>query len=333
MQFGVAGRGSRLCFNRTALLAAGFLATFTIYTTPVLAQSDEVPTSIPSASDLASPDAPIVVGPRAAIGTDTTGEKAAKGVVGGVLGGLLGGSDSGRSKDNRPDTIRDPTRKLDFSEIRAMNGGLETGARAMWDEQGLLVSTRLDDAPGKGTFQAVFLQACDGRRIYPVGYEIYKLWSEGSVSVGWSSGTTRDGTLVSEESGSISGSWDDGVGHDEIGGGPAVWSQLGFDRAHHGARQIGARFDATPAVIDGSYLVVHTTLPSQDPVTTAATAWQLAPGANDSMILLTPSDVSAWWAECRRNLPVAVVAGQSPDQADPWSQIELIGLEAKVLRH
>ncbi len=332
MQLGV-GRGFRLCTDRTAAMAAGFLAALLFQSVPVFAQSGEAPLAATAVTDSPAPDAPITVGPRAVIGTDSAAEKAAKGVVGGVLGGLLGGSDSKARDSDRPETIRDPSRKLDFAEIKAMNGGLETGARALWDDNGLLVSTRIDDAPGKGTFQAVFLQHCDGRRAYPASVEIYKLWSEGSVSVGWSSGTTRDGAVVSEQSGSISGSWDDGVGHDDAGGGQAVWSQLGFDRAHHGARQIGARFQLSPGQIQDAYLVVHTTLPTQDPVTTAASAWLIEPGADPNRIELIPGDIASWWADCRRDFPVVIAAGKAADQADPWSQIELIGLEAKVLRH
>jgi len=284
------------------------------------------------------PEAAILVGPRAAVGTDTAAEKAANTVVGGVLGSVFGSGDRGAGAD-RPDTERDPTRKLDYAEFKAMDGGLETGARAQWTEDGLLVSTRIDDAPGKGTFQTVFVQACNGPRIYPGRYEIYKLWPEGGVSIGWSSGTMSDGEIIEQDSGSISGQWDDGVGHDEFSSGPGTWQQLGFDKAHHGARQIGAYFEISAtelAQFEDARLFVHTTLPSQDPVSTTSSVWTIGPGEGESVVLGSEGNhPDSWWGHCNGWAAAAVAdiplpaAGSEDD--DVWNDLVVAGVEAKVL--
>lgn len=328
MQFG-SGRGFWLCIDRTAWLAAGFLLALAAYSGATFGQSDEMATSQADQAILADPEASIIVGTRAAVGTDTVAEKAAEGVVGGVLGGILGRNDGARRSD-RPDTIRDPTRKLDYAEIKAMNGGLETGARAQWGESGLLVSVRIDDAPGKGTFQSVFLQACDGRRFYPIHYEIYKLWPERSVAVGWSRATSVDGRVTDRESGSLANTWGDGVNAGPEGEGAGIWQSLGFDRAHHGARQLGAWFDIDPAefaMLGELGLFVHTTLPRREPVTTAASLWLISPNDEGKPVLRAAEPhPDGWWGHCG-----------GPPEVSPvgdirfWAAFEIAAPEAKVM--
>ena len=312
-----------------------------LYAPALLSQSDTGAVQAPASADseIADPTQSIVVGPRAAVGTDTAGEKAAKGVVGGVLGSVFGSAKDSRKSSDRPDTQRDPSRKLDYAEFETLDGALETAARAQWTDDGLLVSTRIDDAPGKGTFQAVFLQACNGPRLYPSRYEIYKLWDEGGFSVSWSSSTMSDGEVVQQDSGNLSGQWDDGVSHDELSGGPGTWRQLGFDKAHHGARQIGAYFDISSAELaqfENTRLFVHTTLPSQDPVSTAVSVWTIAPGERESLVIGPAGQhVDSWWGHCNGWAAVAA-AGALPSVAnsqnsDIWNEMALVGVEAKLL--
>lgn len=332
---------------RKAAVLSALPATCLLLQLPTLSFAQSAPT------EQADPTAPVVVGPRAAVGTDTAGEKAAEGIVGGVLGSVFGGTKKAARSD-RPDTRRDPTRKLKYSEIKAMDGALETAARAQWTEGGLLVSVRIDDAPGKGTFQSVFLHTCenaelypgrdlirptvqagspqvrDQAELYPGRYEIYDLWDEGSFSVGWSRGTTRDGQVIDQDSGGLSGTLDDGVDHHEFSTGPGVWRQLGFDKAHHGARQIGAWFDLSPDELsrfEDARLFVHTTLPSQDPVTTAATVWAIESGADGSVVLSSAvHDVHGWWGKCHRAIAVA----GSSESSIFWDAFPLVGAAYKI---
>lgn len=327
-------RGARQPVLLAALLGicALVFCPFSHSQSAIAADSDTGSTANFQRAPEADPAEAITVGPRAAVGTDTVGEKAAEGVVSGVLGSVFGGRDSA-PKSDRPDTERDPTRKIDYAEIEAMDGGLQTGARGQWTEGGLLVSTRINDAPGQGTFQAVFLQACNGPRFYPGRYEIYKLWPERGVSIGWSRGTMRDGEVIEQDSGRISGQWDDGVSHDELSTGPSTWRQLGFDRAHHGARQIGAYFDISPdalAALEEVRLFVHTTLPSRDPVTTAASVWTIAPGAGESVVLGVPEEQpDSWWGRCRAAFPVHLASGSGVF----WGAFALVGAAAKIPVH
>ena len=43
----------------------------------------------------------------------------------------------------------------------------ELGVRAKWTDVGLLVCSRIEDAPDKGTFQTVFLEDCSGHSLGP----------------------------------------------------------------------------------------------------------------------------------------------------------------------
>jgi hypothetical protein len=272
----------------------------------------------------ADPLAPITVGPREAVGRKGMGDKVAGGVVGAALGAFGGGSGG---KSAQPKTARDPTRKLDYAGFAAPAGGVETGARAAWAENQLLVSARVEDADDKGTFQTIFLQTCDGRRLYPQGYEIYQLWSEASLSVSWSRTSTVDGRVVSQESGGWSDAWTEDFGSFARGGGeelpevPATWQRLGFDRAEGGARQLGARFNLAPqqfAELGEVALFAHTTLPAADPVTTVASHWLLRAGAEGQAVTESPATASgaaAWrdWAErCEVVSPVLVASADAP---------------------
>ena len=263
----------------------------------------------------ADPLAPITVGPREAVGKKSAGSKA----VAGLLGGVLGGSGSGGGGSDKPKVQRDPTHKQDYAAFEAPGEGLETGARAAWSDDGLLVSSRIEDAEDKGTFQTVFLQTCDGRRLYPQRYEIYKLWSESSLSVSWSKTSTADGRVVSHESGGWNDSWTEDFGSfgRQVGDGlpaiPATWRQLGFDRAEGGARQLGAYFNLSPqefVELGDVSLFAHTTLPGENPVSTVASHWLIQAGANGLPQLATPGS-PAWrdWAgRCEIVSPVLLAA-------------------------
>lgn len=248
----------------------------------------------------ADPLKPIEVGPRETVGKQGFAEKQGKNIVGGIIGGLLGGSKSG--SDSGPRTRRDPTRKQEFSEFHSGTSDLEAAARTRWTDDGLLISTLIKKSDDKGTFQQVFLQDCSGRRLYPVKFEIYKIWSEASLTVSWSKTTTSNGRVISQESGGWSDSWKEGLGG--LTGSaagpdstyPAIWQQAGFDRAQAGLQQIGTYFNFTAEELQqtGSLaFVAHITRPGLDPVMTEPVAWLLEPVDEEQALLTLPDSPSA----------------------------------------
>lgn len=304
-------------------------ATSLAYPGPVWSAAATVDDSAAGAAytPTADPMAPITVGPRERVGKVSAGEKAAAGVMGGLIGGALGGSGGKSQASAGPKTRRDPTRKQDYAVISQKGGKLETGARAKWVDGGLLVSTGIEDSPDKGTFQTVFLQSCDGRRLYPQRYEIYQLWAEQSLSVSWSRTSTTNDQVTGHETGGWSESWSTDFASrntpegEELPAEPAVWQRLGFDRAQGGAREVGAYFNVSPqelADLGEVSLFVHTTRPAQDPVTTTAFNWLLSVDAQGPVRVAMPDSQSApgattawqnWAGRCAVVAPLLAAAG------------------------
>ncbi len=303
---------------RVVFAVAALSLSPSIYTQASVAA--ETPEKAATAS--ADPMAPIVVGPRTLVGKASLGEKAANTVIGGLVGSVLGGSGS---KSPQPKTRRDPTRKSDYLAFTAAAIDTETRARARWTDDGLLVSSRIEDSPGKGTFQAIFLESCDGRRLYPQRFDIYDLWNESSISVSWSKTSMTNGQVTSRESGGWSDNWSDGFAtfNSAAGGNntavPGAWQQLGFDRAQGGVRQIGAYFDLSPedlAALGETALVVHTTRPLEDPVITSPAQWLLTPGSDQQPQLNSTTAQQRWQfssAVCEQQGSVLVAAAGQPN--------------------
>lgn len=257
------------------------------------------------------PLAPIEVGPRDEVGKKTLGEKATEQVVGGVLGRVFGGGSRRSSRREGPRTRRDPTRKLDYTEIGKPELDLAAEARSRWTDDGLLVSTRIAESDDKGTFQTIFLQDCRARRLYPSRIEIYDLWAEHRLTVSWSRTTTVNGRVTSHETGGWTDTWTEDLGkftrssQEQEQSMPPIWKALGYDRAQAGVRQLGAYFDVEPGEAAGLgelALVTHITRPGQDPVITEPFNWILDPGSGDQPEVVHPDtpvtpadrDVSDW---------------------------------------
>jgi hypothetical protein len=260
------------------------------------------------------PMAPITVGEREAVGQKSSGDKAAGAIVAGLSSAVFSSSGSRGGKSGKPRTRRDPTRKLDPFEVEHRDSKQVVAARTLWTDQGLLVSAQIDKSPGHGTFQTVFLQSCDGQRLYPQQYEIYKLWSEASLTVSWSKTTTTNGRVTDHQSGGWSDSWTEQfVSISDIPGGetaerPATWQQLGFDRAEGGARELGAYFNVTPQDLTGMGdvgLFVHTTRPGLDPVITTPSSWLVSaqPDGKNRIQAFT-SDSQGWAQHCPSVAPL-----------------------------
>jgi|GEM_PF-4677735 len=229
---------------------------------------------------------PIEIGPRSEVGTKSVGKKVLEGAAGKALGGLLGGGGSrGSSRSSEPKTKRDPTRKDDpISAINAETGA-GIGVRTKWTDDGLLVSTNIDESDDRGTFHYVYLVDENGRELAPSNIEIYKIWRKTTLTVSWTRSEYVDGALVSQTSGGWTESWTDDLGlftrGDDSSGeqAPGIWQMAGYGRAHAGLRRIGATFALTPeefAALGKVHLIVHITRPSQDPVITAPFAMSVA---------------------------------------------------------
>ena len=283
---------------------------------------------------------PIIVGPRNKVGTESLASKTAKSAAGSLLSSVLGGSSSGGSSSKGPKTRRDPTRKQDFLAVERPVLDSELDMRAKWTDDGLLVSTRIEDSPDKGTFQQVYLEDCHGRKLGPSKLEIYKVWSKATLTVSWTRTSYVDGNMVSQESGGWSESWtsDQGTYVSDSGDTPAeliaVWQKAGYDRAHAGIRHLGAYFNVTPEQLteQGSLgFIAHLTRPDQDPVDTRAFNVLLASDDEGLLLLSDPGvpvdgsqpDWDQWRQQCPSESNMAGVV-----ECDEESQLtaELTGL-------
>ena len=236
---------------------------------------------------------PITIGAEGDVGKESAVEQGAKSVVGGVLSSVLGGSGS-RSRNKGPKTRRDPTRKLDYLALTDQASETELGVRGQWTEDGLLISSRVEASPDKGTFHTVFLEDCSGRRLYPEKLEIYKIWARATLTVSWTKTTWVDGSVVDQQSGGWSQSWDSSFGRWGRRGGPQadgpmpIWAQVGYDRAHAGVQQVGAYFRMTPEELEAIgrlAFVAHVSRPALDPVVTVPFAAIVQAGDLDTPAL------------------------------------------------
>jgi len=243
------------------------------------------------------------VGSRAQLGTDI--KKSLGGGAG--LGGLLGGSSGGTfgskkanpvpnraSGGKEPETADDPIDDGDKVAQEVGDTELEVGALLVSD--GLLVSSHIDDAPGDGTFQAVFLEDAYGRRMTPNRYDIYDLWREWTLTVWWTYDRWVDGQHVEHKEGGWSESERETMQLAALRPGEAaengIWSRLGFSAATKGVRSLGTHFALTPEdLAEPVDLVIHTTLPEQDPVTTQPVIYRLSL-ENGGEVRLEPATAS-----------------------------------------
>ena len=161
---------------------------------------------------------------------------------------------------------------------------------------GILLSTRLEDARDKGTVNEIYLERDDCRRVYPFADYAYELWGEWNLSVSWTKtqSTYKNGQLVDRQT-SSGGFMRSGNGfldtessarafreamedvppelrssltqyqaqlRDEMGA--PMWQRLGFTAPTSGARTVGNTFKLSAVDFDalrnGRYhLVVQVT--------------------------------------------------------------------------
>lgn len=236
----------------------------------------------------------IVIGPNAEYGTTASMVDGAKSLLGGggsplggktsggfgMGGGFGGGLDAvgtenlGRNQRSSkgPKTKRDPLRGERATDI-SMNG-VDMEVKADFNDNGeLVVSTKIKDAPGNGTFHAIYLEDEQGRKRLPKEYIIVDIWMDHKLVVKWSKSTYVDGQLVDYQEGGYTEEWREDLGSLALFKKPedGLWSKAGYEQALGGLRHIAATFEGSPMDLFGSgcggaRLVNYITQPKGDPV-------------------------------------------------------------------
>lgn len=253
-----------------------------------------------------SPYDPINIGPKSKVGTESVGSKVAKAAAGKVLGSLLGGFGGGPKKSRGPKTKRDPARRADKTELYDEETDTKIELRPKWVKDKLLISVNIKDSDDKATFQHIFLVDQNGNILGPQSVDLYKIWVKHTLTVSWTQSTYVDGNLVSQSSGGWSESWVTdlgtfGAGQNPLSDMPGIWQQLGYDRAHAGARKVGATFNISPTMFDQLgpvSIVTHISRPKLDPVSTIPFVGKLFRNGEDDfkidqIIQVTPSIITS----------------------------------------
>jgi hypothetical protein len=244
-----------------------------------------------------------------------------KGAALGALGQALSGATGGMvnvagKKKNEPDMYDDPVAKDARQELEFEDLDTELRLGAKLASDGLVLSTRLDEAPDSGTVHAVYLEDENCERLFPFALWTYELWAEWSLSVSWTrtTETYQDGNLVdrdvtsggytdagrdllASDSGAIDlatgqGKLPPGMTREELaryqdelrrGIGTPVWAALGFGAPTSGVRGIATPFRASPEqmerILAGKWIaVVHVTRDAGDRFETAGLPLRMSVG-------------------------------------------------------
>lgn len=238
-----------------------------------------------------------VIGPNSQYGTGAEMKNkvkdTAKGMAMGALGGLMGGgggfsmggggmmddrigteSTGGGGSQKGPDTVRDPTRKLDYAV--ASSGPLEFGMRATYNNGQILISSKIIDSPGDGTFHTQWIEDGQSHIYMPNDYMIFSLYQDWKLTVWWTHDRWVDGQHVLHEGGEEittgRNTKDFAVRFQgEKGVQNSIWSNSGFETATKGIQSLGTVYTLPEKAIMGVcplQVVTHVTLPKEDPVRT-----------------------------------------------------------------
>jgi hypothetical protein len=231
-------------------------------------------------------DAPLVIGESerfAKLGGLVKG--AGMGLLAKALSSATGGAvnmDGKGKEEPQPALYEDPIKKKFRTRLKDKATGTRLNMGGQMASDGIVLSTRLDSAEDKGTFQEIYLEREDCRRIYPFLDYTYELWGKWNLTVSWTrtTSTYRNGNLVDRQSssGGFSRSGetllDAGAGslplsdalkkvpvevrgaisayqariRDEAG--PPMWQRLGFGAPTSGARSVGALFKLSDADLE-----------------------------------------------------------------------------------
>ncbi|WP_210397354.1 hypothetical protein [Motiliproteus sediminis] len=227
-------------------------------------------------------------------------------LIGKVLGGF-GPFDGVEDEPDAPPTVKDPIPKSARQHFEDDLSDIELSLAGRLDDDGLLISAHIDDAPDDSTFHAIYLEDKSCQRQFPDRYLNYRIWLEWSLSVSWSK-TERhyeNDQLVSEKTTSGS-SFDSGVidlaeGSTNLNAAdmaeldqyqrdllqqlpPPIWQQLGFSGPTAGVRGLGTQFNRVDpeALFRGDNIaVLHLTRVVGDRYVTRALPFRLSRGAGN----------------------------------------------------
>lgn len=244
---------------------------------------------------------PIIIGSNSDVGSGARTKQKLSETAGGMLGGFMGGlgtggiglGGSGRDDefdgDDEPELAQDPVPKYAKRIFTDPLTGTKIAVGGIMTPQGLVISTTILNAPGKGTFQTVYLMDDAGRRAGPTLYDIYELWGEWTLTVSWTYDKYVNGKHVEHREGGWSESGIDFLGtfvvpHRNNG----IWRQLGFSNAKAGVKSLGTTFPMNPQLLRSKrlHLVIHISRPSLDPVTTVPFVLTMPPVSNGAVHFL-----------------------------------------------
>ncbi len=217
----------------------------------------------------------IQVGANSEVGSGAHAIEKVKETAGSFLGNLLGDKlpfgVGGGGGSSEPEVVKDPVPKEQMETFTAPDGtAIKIGGQMT--PEGLLVSTSIVDSPGDGTFQTVFLENSQGQRAGPLGYLVYEMYQDWSLTVSWTHDRYVNGQHVSHEAGGWSKEGTDFLGSFKVPlAGEGIWSQLGFGNAVKGIKSLGTMYPITREQLMASptSVVIHVTRPKEDPVITA----------------------------------------------------------------
>lgn len=220
---------------------------------------------------------PIEVGPNDEVGTGARRRDQVAGAAEGVLRNALGlgGGSRRRDRDDGPRVARCRVRERDMTEFTNPAGDTELDLLGRRNRDQVTLFANINDAPNSGTFQAALLQDQFGRVMAPSNVEICELYGEWRLTVSWTRTSYRNGRQTGQESGGWSETGIFSIGDD--GQATGLWRQLGFSGASHGAQEVAITFDMPAGELaqNGAVLILHTTRPGEDPVTTTPFALML----------------------------------------------------------
>lgn len=242
--------------------------------------------------------------------------KKAKAAAFGAFSKLLGfgGANAGDSGGGRPRTDKNPLRRATPQQFHDQVSDTDLSLVGKVSDEGLLLNTRIDDAPDKSTFHQVYVEDRQCRRYFPDRYLNYKMWLEWSLSVSWTRTRTskqyQNDELVSEQSSTKSGGYFK-TGTIDLDQGrfnlaqlqgldayqqqlleqlpPPIWQQMGFSSPESGVRSLGSQFNnITPAQLAAgdSIAVVHVTRVVDGRYVTRGLPFKMEPGA-DGLVKFT----------------------------------------------
>ncbi len=226
----------------------------------------------------------ITVGANNEVGSSANFREKAKKKVAGLatkaITGLLGIGGGGGGKSEGPATYKDPVKNKQKLKVKNKAEKRDIRVGGTFTPDGLLISTDIKKAPGKGTFHTVYLENVRGWKLVPIRLLMYKIWADWKLSVSWTRDTYVDGELVKHEEGGWTESWRETIAEGqkiEYAEVP-IWEQLGFTTAVSGARSLGTLFPVSPTMLAAEpiNLVIHISDPKKDPVVTVPYVFQLS---------------------------------------------------------